>query len=183
MLDGVSSHCWTESFLAWRGGISFGTLSSTWAEEARRPLILGLDLTPTTARLNLYLSLRKFTRCVRFRGPSHSTSSVIAVAVAGGGGVIPAVQLKDAKLSAIYLSTFCATSTFTMGGFALLYGSFSTWLAGGEQSSHRQQQEGRRSSARSRVFLVEAGSAMLSIAVGIIWLVLLSMGELEEVFS
>ena len=106
--------------------------------------------------------------------------------VAGPGGVlgvIPAVQLKDAKLSAIYLSTFCATSTFTMGGFALLYGSFSTWLAGGEQSSHRQQQEGRRSYARSRVFLVEAGSAMLSIAVGIIWLVLLSMGELEEVFS
>ena len=106
--------------------------------------------------------------------------------MAGPGGVlgiIPAVQLKDTKLSAIYLSTFCATSTFTMGGFALFYGSFSTWLAGGEQSSHRQQEEGRRRSARSRIFLVEAGSAMLSIVVGIIWLVLLSIGDLEEVFS
>ena len=128
------------------------------------------------------MSLRKFT----LRKISWSIAlDVISYCCCccPGVGVIPAVQLKDAKLSAIYLSTFCATSTFTMGGFALLYGSFSTWLAGGEQSSHRQQQEGRRSYARSRVFLVEAGSAMLSIAVGIIWLVLLSMGELEEVFS
>lgn len=41
--------------------------------------------------------------------------------VAGPGGVlgvIPAIELKDAKLAIMYLGTFCVTSTFVMGGFA-----------------------------------------------------------------
>ena len=91
--------------------------------------------------------------------------------VAGPGGVlgvIPAVDLRDPKLATIYISTFCFTSILVMGTFAIVYGSFITWLAGGSGSN--------------RVFLVEAGSATLSIAVGIIWLMLLATGELEEVF-
>ncbi|KAL7540153.1 hypothetical protein ACHAXR_009901 [Thalassiosira sp. AJA248-18] len=100
--------------------------------------------------------------------------------VAGPGGVlgvIPAVQLKDAKLAMIYLGTFCITSTLVMGGFAAFYGSFSVWLAGGRR---RQLRGG--TTRGGRVFLVEVGSAFLSIAVGIIWLVLLSIGKLEELF-
>lgn len=45
--------------------------------------------------------------------------------VAGPGGVlgvIPAVQLKDARLASVYLGTFCLTSTLVMGSFAATYG-------------------------------------------------------------
>mmetsp|Transcript_6691 Transcript_6691/g.11739 ORF Transcript_6691/g.11739 Transcript_6691/m.11739 type:complete len:373 (+) Transcript_6691:89-1207(+) len=94
--------------------------------------------------------------------------------VAGPGGVlgvIPAVQLRDAKLAIIYLGTFCLTSTCVMGGFAAFYGTLSEWLAGGG-----------RGQSGNRVFMVEVGSALLSLCVGFIWLVLLSLGKLDEVF-
>ena len=93
--------------------------------------------------------------------------------VAGPGGVlgiIPAVQLRDPFLSSVYLGSFCFTSCFVMGGFAAFYGLFSKWLAGGGDGS------------TNRVFLVEVGSASLSIFVGLIWIVLLSVGRLEDIF-
>lgn len=88
--------------------------------------------------------------------------------VAGPGGVlgiIPAVQLRDPYLASIYLGTFCVSSCLVMGGFAAFYGSFSKWLAG-----------------EGRVFLVEVGSASLSLLVGLLWIVLLSVGKLEDLF-
>jgi len=97
--------------------------------------------------------------------------------VAGPGGVlgvIPAVQLRNAKLAFVYLSTFCLTSTLVMGCFSMFYGRFSEWLAGGRR--------GGGGGSSSRVFVVEVGSAFLSIAVGIVWLVLLSIGKLEDIF-
>lgn len=97
--------------------------------------------------------------------------------VAGPGGVlgvIPAVELRDAKLAIIYLGTFCLTSTFVMAGFATFYGSLSDWMAGGSRRG------GRGSS--SRVLMVEVGSSLLSVCVGVIWLVLLAVGKLDEVF-
>lgn len=90
--------------------------------------------------------------------------------LAGPGGVlgvIPAVQLHNARLASIYLATFCATSTVTMGIFAMVYGTCSFGL--GQGLGPRQ------------VFL-QALSASLSIAVGILWLALLACGKLEEVF-
>jgi hypothetical protein len=93
--------------------------------------------------------------------------------VAGPGGVlgiIPAVQLRDPYLSSVYLGTFCLTSCLVMGAFAAFYGSFSKWLAGGGDGS------------TNRVFIVEFGSASLSICVGLIWIILLSVGKLEDVF-
>jgi hypothetical protein len=63
--------------------------------------------------------------------------------VAGPGGVldvIPAVDLRDPKLATM--------SILVVGTFAIVYGSFITWLAGGSGSN--------------RVFLVEAGSATLN---------------------
>jgi hypothetical protein len=89
--------------------------------------------------------------------------------VAGPGGVlgiIPAVQLRDPY----FLGTFCFTSCVVMGCFAAFYGSFSKWLAGGEDSSTK------------RVFIVEVGSASLSLVVGFIWIILLGMGKLDELF-
>ncbi len=79
-------------------------------------------------------------------------------------GIIPAVQLRDPYL------TFCFTACLVMGGFAAFYGYFSKWLAGGEDSSTK------------RVFIVEVGSVSLSLMVGFIWIILLGLGKLDELF-
>lgn len=89
--------------------------------------------------------------------------------VAGPGGVlgvIPAVQLKQWQLSALYLGSFCLASTLIMGTFAALYGIFSERLA----------------SKTNLYFQLECFSAFLSVAVGITWLTLLSMGKLDDIF-
>eukprot|EP00581_Thalassiosira_minuscula_P013733 CAMPEP_0183729430 /NCGR_PEP_ID=MMETSP0737-20130205/30256_1 /TAXON_ID=385413 /ORGANISM="Thalassiosira miniscula, Strain CCMP1093" /LENGTH=372 /DNA_ID=CAMNT_0025961611 /DNA_START=54 /DNA_END=1172 /DNA_ORIENTATION=- len=94
--------------------------------------------------------------------------------VAGPGGVlgvIPAVQLRDPMSAAMYLGMFCLTSTLAMGTFAAFYGTLCQRMAGERQGT-----------GGSEVFWVEVGSAFLSIAVGIVWLALLSTGYLEEVF-
>ncbi len=115
--------------------------------------------------------------CSKVGAPSIlALAAGIVHGVAGPGGVlgvIPAVQLRDARLASIYLGVFCLTSTLVMGGFASFYSKFSEWMAGGRR---------REESSGSRIFLVEAGSAGLSIVVGIVWLILLSIGKLEEVF-
>ena len=114
---------------------------------------------------------RRFFQC----NPGHlAVATGIFHGVAGPGGVlgvIPAVQLQDAWLGCVYLVTFCLTSTFVMGGFAAFYGSLSRWLAGGDGDK-----------GGNRVFMVEIGSASLSICVGFVWLALLSLGKLDEVF-
>lgn len=40
----------------------------------------------------------------------------------------------------------------------------------------------RSRGSRSRVLMVEVGSALLSVCVGVIWLVLLACGRLDDVF-
>ncbi|KAL7527706.1 hypothetical protein ACHAXR_002087 [Thalassiosira sp. AJA248-18] len=86
-------------------------------------------------------------------------------------GDLATLQLKDAKMELIYLGVFCLTSTFVMGGFAAFYGACSECLA-----------SGRHGSSGGRVFLVEVVSAFLSIAVGLVWLLLLSIGKLEQMY-
>ncbi|KAL9180705.1 hypothetical protein ACHAXT_011158 [Thalassiosira profunda] len=121
--------------------------------------------------------IRDDERCCGLRNICISTPGLLALAAgvlhgvagpAGVLGVIPAVQLRDAKLASAYLGTFCVSSTLVMGCFAACYGSLSEWLAGGASGN--------------RVYMVEAGSALLSVSVGIIWLVLLGLGKLDEVF-
>jgi len=121
-----------------------------------------------------------FHKCCYFCTPGTlALATGIVHGVAGPGGVlgvIPAVQLKEARLALLYLGTFCMTSTLVMGGFAAFYGTMSEWMAGVGESN------GGGSGAGSRIFQVELGSSCLSIIVGIVWLTLLSMGKLEEVF-
>eukprot|EP00804_Cyclotella_cryptica_P003651 CCRYP_002207-RA/>CCRYP_002207-RA protein AED:0.28 eAED:0.28 QI:379/1/1/1/1/1/2/86/355 len=58
-------------------------------------------------------------------------AGVIHGAAGPGGvlGVIPAVEMQDPKAAAVYLGTFCVTSTIVMGVFAALYGTFCKCLA------------------------------------------------------
>mmetsp|Transcript_21974 Transcript_21974/g.51735 ORF Transcript_21974/g.51735 Transcript_21974/m.51735 type:complete len:120 (-) Transcript_21974:43-402(-) len=108
--------------------------------------------------------------------------------LAGPGGVlgvIPAVQMHDARLASIYLFFFCLTSTLTMGLFASLYGTCSSRLAGPRNAGDDQVQLDPHSTVETssaRAFWIEALSASLSIVVGILWLGLLSVGKLEDVF-
>ena len=74
--------------------------------------------------------------------------------VAGPGsvlGVIPAVQLHNARLACVYLVTFCMTATVVMGVFAAFYGSLSGWLSG--SGSNDMSEKGF-----SRVSMVEIES-------------------------
>ena len=84
-------------------------------------------------------------------------------------GVVPAIQLKQVHLAILYLGTFCVTSTLIMSGYTAFYGYVCRWLV------EREDELG----SLSRVFLIEFGSACLSIIVGIVWLTLLSVGQLD----
>ena len=104
---------------------------------------------------------------------SMATVAGIVHGLAGPGGVlgvIPAVQLHDARLASLYLATFCASSTVTMGTFALLYGNGSACVVGGGGLQGQRE------------FIIESLSALLSILVGLLWLALLSLGKLDDVF-
>jgi hypothetical protein len=105
---------------------------------------------------------------------STRTLSVIAGLLHGlagpGGvlGVIPAVQLHDAKLATIYLASFCIMSILTMGGFATAYAMISHRLAKGGNAG--------------RALLIESASASISIVVGILWIILLATGKMDDIF-
>lgn len=89
--------------------------------------------------------------------------------VAGQGGVlgvIPAVQLRSAYLAMLYLGSFCISLTFTMGIYAGFYGNCSERISSGSNVE----------------FGMNLFSASLSLIVGVLWLVLLSFGILDEVF-
>ncbi|KAG6619346.1 uncharacterized protein IUM83_13531 [Phytophthora cinnamomi] len=91
--------------------------------------------------------------------------------LAGTGGilgVLPAVILNDWAKSSAYLGAFCVSSIFTMGGFAALYGEVTG-----------------RMSRFSDLSLVRVGifSSCVSICVGVMWVILVSTGTLDEVFG
>ena len=90
--------------------------------------------------------------------------------IAGPGGVLgvlPAVKLAQWQPAALYLGTFCLTSTFVMGIFAAIYGEVTS----------------RVGAAHKIEFRLELFSAGMSIGVGLIWLALIIAGKLDEVFN
>ena len=87
-------------------------------------------------------------------------------------GVVPAIQLKQVHLAILYLGTFCVTSTLVMSGYTAFYGYICKWLV--EKAGKEDEL-----ASLSRVFLIEFGSACLSIIVGIVWLTLLAIGQLD----
>lgn len=91
--------------------------------------------------------------------------------LAGTGGilgVLPAVFLNDWTKSSIYLSAFCVSSIFTMGCFAALYGEITGRMSRFSDSS-----------------LIRVGifSSCVSLCVGIMWIILVSTGTMDEVFG
>jgi hypothetical protein len=90
--------------------------------------------------------------------------------VAGPGGilgVLPAIELHDATLATVYLSSFCVTSILIMALFAAAYGEL-TARVGYERES--------------LLHCMTIASALLSLVVGVLWLVLLWFGVLDDVF-
>lgn len=87
------------------------------------------------------------------------------IAVGGILDVMPSIS-QDSRFASLYLVTVCITSTLMMGGFSLVYSAFCKWFVVGDEK---------------RIFLVEAGSACLSVVVGVAWLVLLAIGKNDEV--
>ncbi len=107
----------------------------------------------------------------KFSKPILSLCIGIVHGVAGPGGVlgvIPAVQLHNWKLATFYLLTFCAVSTLTMGSYSALYGTFSSYISTGN--------------AEVMEYRVELFSSGLSLFVGVMWLFLLSIGKLHDIF-
>ncbi|KAG7386912.1 hypothetical protein PHYPSEUDO_015117 [Phytophthora pseudosyringae] len=91
--------------------------------------------------------------------------------IAGPGGilgVLPAVGLHDTVKSCTYLGSFCVTSIATMGLFAAVYGEATGRL--GERSE-------------LLAFRISIFSSMLSVIVGVLWLVLAAIGKLQEIFG
>jgi hypothetical protein len=110
-----------------------------------------------------------FNSSRRFSAKTMAVFAGIIHGLAGPGGVlgvIPAVQLHNWKLATLYLGCFCVSSTLTMGCFATFYGLCSSSVG---RQTHLE-------------FQIHYFSASLSILVGITWLVLLSLGKLEDVF-
>jgi len=90
--------------------------------------------------------------------------------IAGPGGVLgvlPAVALHDWTKSSFYLVAFCVASIFTMGAFAAIFGEVTRRL---------------QDAFDIRWYLLLASSS-LSLIVGVVWLVLIYFGVLEDVFG
>lgn len=108
------------------------------------------------------------------RNPRMQKCAAIGIGIvhgiAGPGGilgVLPAVELHNVKLASIYLGSFCVTSIVVMAGFAATYGEL-TARVGYNRDRFMQ--------------CMTMASAMLSLIVGVLWLVLLWFGVLDEVF-
>ena len=87
--------------------------------------------------------------------------------------VLPAVQLHNGWLASIYLGSFCITSTLAMGAFATTYGALTTRFAGQRLLPEKPTQ---------REYFIELISAGFSVAVGILWIVLILTGTMDDVF-
>lgn len=112
-------------------------------------------------------SLSDVSRRISVRSLAVLAGIIHGLAGPGGVlGVIPAVQLHDWKLASIYLASFCLSSTLTMGCFASSYGLISSKIG---EKAHVE-------------FQIHCFSSVLSILVGLTWLILLAMGKLEDVF-
>ncbi|KAG9407133.1 hypothetical protein AC1031_001827 [Aphanomyces cochlioides] len=112
---------------------------------------------------------------VNMDSPTTQKATALCVGIvhgiAGPGGILgvmPAVRYHNVVRSMVYLGTFCLTSILVMGLFAALYGELTARL-------------GQRSAVIA--FRINVFSAVLSVAVGILWIVLVALGKMKAVFG
>uniref|UniRef100_K3X5J3 Nickel/cobalt efflux system n=1 Tax=Globisporangium ultimum (strain ATCC 200006 / CBS 805.95 / DAOM BR144) TaxID=431595 RepID=K3X5J3_GLOUD len=121
--------------------------------------------------------------------------------VAGPGGVLGilpvlAMQHDDGDgavllHAVVYLACFCLSSMLCMGIFAALYGELTHRVATNARrqpsatkiQSHDSDSEDKKHAAALITFRVAMASSLLSILVGIAWLVLQACGVLDHVFG
>ncbi|TYZ51417.1 hypothetical protein PybrP1_012116 [[Pythium] brassicae (nom. inval.)] len=91
--------------------------------------------------------------------------------LAGTGGilgVLPAVILNDWAKSSAYLGSFCVASILIMGVFAACYGEITGRMSRFSDTS---------------LYRVGIFSSCVSLSVGVLWVILVSTGTLDEVFG
>ncbi|ETV90297.1 hypothetical protein H310_14896 [Aphanomyces invadans] len=120
----------------------------------------------------------RWRRCVPqvdMENPTTQKATALLVGIvhgiAGPGGILgvmPAVRYHNWMRSMVYLGTFCATSIVIMGLFAAMYGELTSRL-------------GQRSAVVA--YRINVFSAVLSIGVGILWIVLVALGKMKAVFG
>uniref|UniRef100_K3X5J2 Urease accessory protein UreH-like transmembrane domain-containing protein n=1 Tax=Globisporangium ultimum (strain ATCC 200006 / CBS 805.95 / DAOM BR144) TaxID=431595 RepID=K3X5J2_GLOUD len=91
--------------------------------------------------------------------------------LAGTGGilgVLPAVILNDWAKSSAYLLSFCLASILIMGAFAAMYGEITGRMSRFSDTS---------------LYRIGIFSSCVSLTVGILWVILVSTGTLDEVFG
>ncbi|TMW61122.1 hypothetical protein Poli38472_013585 [Pythium oligandrum] len=110
---------------------------------------------------------------IKNKHTAHWTAFAYGIAhgLAGTGGVLgvlPAVVLNEWGRSSAYILSFCIASIFIMGLFAAVYGEVT----------------GRLVKVSDRLlYRVGLFSASVSIAVGVLWIILVSTGTLDVVFG
>lgn len=87
---------------------------------------------------------------------------------------MPAAKLKQVHLAVLYIVMFCVSSTLVMGLFCSVYRGICKKIV--ERAGKRDDRD-----SFGRAFLIECGSAFLSIVVGIVWITLLAVGELDVI--
>lgn len=115
--------------------------------------------------------------------------------VAGPGGVLgvlPVLAMHRTTHAIAYLGCFCASSILCMGVFAALYGQLTQWCASRSASASCQDDDASEtiycasantSASALITFRVAVVSSLLSIVVGIVWIVLQACGMLDDVFG
>jgi hypothetical protein len=132
----------------------------------------GTDITPHDDRTVSPWRSRTFPCALCSRSMDLILAIVVGIfhGVAGAGGVlavIPAISMKhDSNMAAAYLIMFFGTSILAMGVLATLWGELS----------------GRMGSTALLEYRIAVAASLFSVAVGIIWEVLLGLDMLDTVF-
>lgn len=95
--------------------------------------------------------------------------------LAGPGGILgilPAIHQSEFSKTALYLATFCISSTLTMGVFASLYGIITAWCSSISTSNPAFQK-----------FVVALISAGFSVIIGVLFVILLALGIFDQIFE
>lgn len=121
--------------------------------------------------------------------------------IAGPGGVLgvlPVLAMHRTMHAIAYLSCFCASSILCMGVFAALYGRVTQWCASRSASTKCEDDDASDAiyctSANTSTsttthasalitFRIAIVSSLLSVVVGVVWIVLQACGVLDDVFG